>query len=90
MAAGNNTTFADPDGNVFSSNGFNATVILYGSHFHKVVPVATLALSLLSFAAFVGFLIAMIVIRSRAQKQDRAMKYLRWPVFGLSLICTIL
>jgi hypothetical protein len=89
MAASNNTNFTDSDGDVFSSNGFNAIVTLYGSHYHKVVPVATLVLSLLWFSAFVGLLIAMIVIRSRAQKQDRAMKYLRWPVFGLSLIFMI-
>lgn len=90
MATDNNTPYIDSDGNVFSSNGPKATVTFYGSHFHKVVPVATLVLSLLWVLLFLGFLVTMVVIRSRAAKEDSAKKVLRWPVMGLSIVCSIL
>jgi hypothetical protein len=86
----NNQTFYDLDGNAFILDFHNGTAILYGSHFHGVVPMAILSTAGLWMMAFFALLVAYMKIVGNAGPDDRARKYLRWPIMGLSTIFMIL
>lgn len=86
----NNKTFHDLDGNAFIWDFHNGTVTLYGSHFHGVVPMAILSTTGLWMVAFFTLLVAYMKIHGNAGPDDRAQKYLRWPIMGLSTIFMIL
>ena len=85
-----NDTFYDLDGNAFTLDFHNGTTTLYGSQFHSAIPVAILATAGLWMVAFIVLLIAYMKIVRHAAPDDRARKYLRWPIMGLSILLMIL
>ena len=87
-AGGNN--YVDQNGNVFHNFGVNGTVTLAGSNFTQVIPVATLAVSVVWLTCFTALLVMFIKIRWGAAIDSKAQKFLRWPVIGLSILSMIL
>jgi hypothetical protein len=86
----NNRTFYDLDGNAFTLDFHNGSVVLYGSHFNGVIPMVILSTTGLWMVAFIVLLFAYVKIVGNASQHDRARKYLRWPIMGLSTILMIL
>lgn len=85
-----NDTFYDLDGNAFALDFHNGTATLYGSHFHGAIPVAILATAGLWMVGFIFLLVAFMKIVGHASPGDRARKYLRWPIMGMSILLMIL
>ena len=89
MSDASQTTYVDQNGNIFHNFGINGTVTLAGSNFKDVIPVATLAVSVVWLTCFTVLLVMLIKIRWGAPADSKVKKFLRWPVIGLSIFSMV-